>query len=290
MLNQFFGHFLLNKGFLTQNQLCEILRSEQQVKVKLGVLAVEAGLMTAAQVESIHHLQWSQDEKFGNLAIQQGYLTEVQVNRLLDSQQKGHLTLMQAIADRNYMTLAEVEAALADFRKEYNITENLSNTEDNNKIIKKLADFSDAGEKAELLYDYIGLLLRNVVRFLNGTPFAVKQVAKCPDTQWYVSQQIVGDLSLTTGLLMDEVVLLETASRFYGEKLWAPEEMALGSVGEFLNVHNGVFGGALSERGLTTDLQPPVVQKAANQADASSYHIVIGTSFGQFVLVLFLNN
>lgn len=287
MLNQFFGHYLLNKGILTQNQLCEVLQSEQHSKVKLGVLAVDAGLMTAAQVESIHHLQWLQDKRFGELAIQQGYLTREQVQQLLDSQQSGHLVLMQTIADRGYMTLNEVEEALAEFRKEYNITSNLD--ADDNVVIKKLTDFSSAGDRAASFYDYVGLLLRNVVRFLNGTPFSVKQFAEREQKgKWYVCQQIVGDLSLSTGLLMDETVLLEIASRFYGEKLSVADELALDSVSEFLNVHNGVFCSLLSDAGFKTDLQPPFGSRDEKPFQAAVYRIAVGTSFGQFELILSL--
>ena len=62
MLNQYFGYYLLNKGILTNLQLREILEAEQTVKVKLGVIAVNAGAMTAEQVEEIHNLQRTRDQ------------------------------------------------------------------------------------------------------------------------------------------------------------------------------------------------------------------------------------
>ncbi|MBP2652220.1 MAG: hypothetical protein H6Q74_3045 [Firmicutes bacterium] len=287
MLNQFFGHFLLNKGMLTQGQLCAVLQSEQQIKVKLGILAVDAGLMTAAQVVRIHQLQLSKDKRFGELAIQEGYLTSQQVDRLLEFQQQGHLTLMQAIADNGYMTLAEVAAALADFRKEYDITENSLDIDTNNEVIKKMLDFAAAGDRAELLYDYVGLLLRNVVRFLNDTPFICAPITEGEqDHKWYASQQIIGDIALSTGMIMDEAVMLEIASRFYGEKLSEVDEMALGSIGEFLNVNNGVFGSSMSDNDLMTDLQAPVVKSGDINFYATNYRVAVGTSFGQFELIL----
>lgn len=290
MFNQYFGQYLLNQGILTHVQLREVLQCEQIVKVKLGVLAVNAGVMTAAQVENVHDLQWVKDQKFGELAVQQGFLTKEQVDQLLESQQAGHLTIMQTITDEGYMTLAAVEKALADFRKEYNITDGLHDADDENEVLKKLVDFSAAGDKADLLYNYVGLIQRNVVRFLNDTPFIFSQVIEPEQTpRWLASQQIIGDVSLSTGLLMDETVLLEIASRFYGEKLPEVAELTLDSVGEFLNVHNGVFCSWLFDAGVVADLQPPIVKQGDKPLQLSSYCVALGTSFGKFEIILSLN-
>lgn len=289
MLNQYFGQYLLNKGMLTHVQLRKILQCEQIVKVKLGVLAVNAGLMTAVQVEEVHDLQWAKDQRFGTLAVQQGYLTSEQVDQLLESQQEGHLTIMQAIIDTENMTLVAVEKALLDFREEYGVKDRLDDTDDENKVIKKWVDFSAAGDKADLLYNYVGLAQRNVVRFLNDTPFIFEQIAEREQTpRWLATQQIIGDVPFSTGLLMDESALLEIASRFYGEKLSAVDELVLDSVGEFLNVHNGVFCSFLSDAGVMADLQPPSVKQMDKPFQLSNHRVAIGTSFGAFEIILSL--
>lgn len=286
MLNQSFGQYLLNKGILTHVQLREVLHHEQIVKVKLGVLAVNAGLMTAAQVEDIHHLQWKKDQKFGMLAVQQGYLTSEQVDQLLESQQGGHLTIMQAIIDKGNMTLAAIEQALTDFREEYGIADRLHDTDATNEMIRKLVDFSAAGDKADLLYNYVGLIQRNIVRFLNDTSFIFEQIVEGEEASlWLATQQIVGDIPLSTGLLMDEAVLLEVASRFYGEELPMVNELAVDSIGEFLNVHNGVFCSFLSDVQVTADLLPPSIKQIDNSLALSNYRVTIGTSFGAFTII-----
>lgn len=287
-MNQYFGQYLLNKGILTHIQLCEVLQREQSAKVKLGVLAVNAGLMTAAQVEDVHNLQRAKDQKFGALAIQQGYLTSGQVDQLLGSQQEGHLGQIQAIADMGYMTLTEVENALADFRKEYGITEKHPASEDESEVVKRLADFSAAGDNANYLIDYVGLMLRNVVRFLNETPFIFVRSEPEPVSGWIVSQHIWGEISLSTGLFMDDQSLLEIASRFYGEKLSTVDDLALDCVGEFLNVHNGVYSSLLSDAGLKVDLLPQFVTQMDKPFSRTDYRVTIGTSFGIFEIVLSL--
>jgi len=291
MLNQYFGHYLLNKGILNNVQLREVLDAERSVKVKLGLLAVNAGVMTAAQVEDIHNLQRTRDQRFGDLAVAMGFLTSVQVEQLLASQQEGHLSIMQVISDKNYMTLGAIETELSDFRKEYGITTSDVETEDETEIIKKLVDFSSVADQADLLYNYVGLIKRNAIRFLDDPSFIFvkNSTDKVAQTKWFVSQQIIGDITLSVGFLMEESVVLEVATRFYGEKLTSVDELALDSVGEFLNVNNGVFCSSLSDRGIMIDLQPPVVIKQDGEAGkASNYRLNTLTSFGDFEIILSL--
>ena len=87
---------------------------------------------------------------------------------------------------------------------------------------------------------------------------------------------------------MDNQVLLEIASRFYGEKLLKVDELALDCVGEFLNVHNGVFGGSLSDAGLMVDLLPQFVTQIDKPFSATDYRVTVGTSFGRFEIILSL--
>jgi len=291
MLNQYFGHYLLNKGILNNVQLREVLDAERSVKVKLGLLAVNAGVMTAAQVEDIHNLQRTRDQRFGDLAVAMGFLTSVQVEQLLASQQEGHLSIMQVISDKNYMTLGAIETELSDFRKEYGITTSDVETEDETEIIKKLVDFSSVADQADLLYNYVGLIKRNAIRFLDDPSFIFvkNSTDKVAQTKWFVSQQIIGDITLSVGFLMEESVVLEVATRFYGEKLTSVDELALDSVGEFLNVNNGVFCSSLSDRGIMTDLQPPVVIKQDGEiGKANNYRLNTLTSFGDFEIILSL--
>ncbi len=292
MDNQYFGHYLLNKGMLRPEQLYEALDHERSIRVKLGILAVNAGLMTAAQVEEVHDLQRVRDQKFGVIAVERGYLTSEQVDQLLRSQKEGHLSLIQAIADQQYLSLAAVEKALAGFRAEYGAAALGSHSEvDDDAVIRKCIDFSAAGSQDDLLYHYVELTLRNIIRFLDTTPFLLP--AHFEDGQpaaWLATQQVTGDTALSTGLMMDELVLLAIANKFSGERILDVDELALDSVGEFLNVHNGVFCSTLSQQGLVADLQPQVVQSGIKWNDLPQYRLAIGTSFGRMDLILSVMN
>jgi CheY-specific phosphatase CheX len=101
-----------------------------------------------------------------------------------------------------------------------------------------------------------------------------------------VSQNIVGDINLSTNIIMEDVVLLELARRFYGGKLTEIDELALDSAAEFLNVHNGVFSGNLSNDGVEANLLPQQIQKYNGESSNMTYRISIGLSFGRIDLML----
>jgi CheY-specific phosphatase CheX len=81
---------------------------------------------------------------------------------------------------------------------------------------------------------------------------------------------------------MDAKTVMATANRFSDENLSIVDEMALDSIGEFLNVHNGVFCSVLSTNGFKVDLQPQSVRQQESPLNAPGYLIAIGTSLGRF--------
>jgi hypothetical protein len=53
------------------------------------------------------------------------------------------------------------------------------------------------------LHNYAGLTLRNIVRFLNDTPFILPQVADHDQTgKWLASQQIIHNPTLNVDLII----------------------------------------------------------------------------------------
>ncbi len=286
MLNQFFGHYLLNRGLLTPEQICEALQQEKKAKVKMGVLAVNKGLMSAAQVEEVHALQRRRDARFGELAVELGFLKADEVEHLLTQQTEEPLALLQVLADKEWLTLAELEQALREFRGEYDMATNEEAAPQ--YPIHLLFPFLVEEEAGEYLKTYTGLLLRNMERFLDaaaylpcGEPEALEQKRG----GYVVTQKIFGEEVFYTGLRFQGKALLELASRFYGERLEKVDELALDCAGEFLNVHNGVFCGILSSKGLWADLEAQQAQPFGCEVQSRIYRLDIGTSFGPLELL-----
>ena len=245
MFSQYFGQYLLNKGILTADQLCEVLELEKSVRVKLGILAMDACYMTALQVEQVHELQKSQDKRFGELATAQGFLTAEQVESLLKVQNQKHLSLSQAIVDKEYLTLSEVNAALVRYKADNHLSD--ANVEalakaEVDKIVRFSLDFGNSAQ-GEIYYNYIALMMRNIIRFLGETPVALKNIPVTDQKyDWLISQKITGEVGLLTGIAVTDTALLTIATRF-SEEAMATEvnDYATDCAGEFLNVTNGIY-------------------------------------------------
>lgn len=69
MFSLYFGQYLLNENYLTQSQLKSALEYQKSVRLKLGVLAINAGYMNAEQVSQVHQMQTKVDKRFGELAV-----------------------------------------------------------------------------------------------------------------------------------------------------------------------------------------------------------------------------
>jgi CheY-specific phosphatase CheX len=291
MINQYFGQYLFNKGILTAEQLFDVLAHERLVRVKLGVLAINAEVMTANQVEEIHQLQRHKDKLFGELAIENGYLTHTQLEELLEGQRLRQLSLSQAIIDQGYLNLAQLEQALADYRQENHISndqwQQSLNIVDYTQIVRLFLDLKAAGALEEVYYDYIGLLMRNIMRFLNEYPVVDEsQPFDGVVNNWLVSQYINGEISLFTGLAMDDATLLELARGYSGEHLNVLDELAKDSVTEFLNVVNGVFCVNASNQGADLDLEPQTIVQCSELTLENSYCIPVKLPFGTVNLIL----
>jgi len=76
---------------------------------------------------------------------------------------------------------------------------------------------------------------------------------------WIVEQRLRGELEMDCYLAANTDVFVRLASRYAQESLRVPDELAQASVGEFLNLHNGIFLVNMSDRGIELDMTPQAV-------------------------------
>ncbi|HWR45548.1 hypothetical protein [Sporomusa sp.] len=289
MFTQYFGQYLFNKGIISADQLCDLLAYEQSTRVKLGVLALNSALMTAIQIEEVHELQRTMDRRFGEIALSKGYLTQLQLDNLLKQQNSRHLGLNQAIIDKKYLTLSQLEAALESFKQDNHLSQDLLQSLQSNdidQIVRLFLDFPQ-DELGRLHYEYVALLLKNIVRFLNDQPLLSRPLplTKQPEG-WIISQQAVGNQTLSASLVLSDSSLIDLASRFSQEEITQVDELAKDSVAEFLNLHNGIFLINMADRGLELDLKPQTVQAYSDSIKSTGCRIPITLTFGSIELLL----
>lgn len=264
MFSQYYGNYLLNKGYITQDQLIEALEIQKSVHVKLGILAVNAGYMTASQVDFVHEKQKRADKKFGELAVELGYISEEELSRLLSSQKQNHLFLGQALTDKNYLTLEQLQASLEDYKKDYGLSErqfNMVRQDDIDEMVKVFFHFGEA-LWSKVYVDYASLMLKNIIRFIDNNPMAeINRISGEYEADWFVYQEIKGRINMLTGIACNNRTFIELAGRFAGMKITQADELARDSVGEFLNLHNGIFLVNMSNNGLALEMKPQLVSR-----------------------------
>jgi CheY-specific phosphatase CheX len=290
MFSQYFGHYLLNKGIVTPEQLTEALEYQRSVHLKLGVIAINAGYMVPSQVEQIHSMQKRVDKRFGELAIEQGYITEAQLNELLSTQKQGHLMLGQALIDKNFLTMEQLQSALNNYKKENGMSTRQFNVvrKDDAQEIEQI--FQNYGETilTKTYSDYVTLFIKNIIRFVDESPTVeINQLKTDMTFQWYASQEILGKIAIHTGIACDTAEFVAFAAKFAQEDIVEPDELAQASVGEFLNLHNGIFLVNMSNNGVELEMDPQMVAESytfKNQGKA--YIVSCHMTWGKIDLIL----
>ncbi|MBQ3841406.1 MAG: chemotaxis protein CheX [Ruminiclostridium sp.] len=257
MYTQLFGHYLLNNGIIDADELHAALTALTRIKVKLGSAAIDAGYMSAEQVEEIHELQHTMDKRFGELAIEQGYLTDEQARSLLSKQKNSNLLLGQALIDFGFITNKQFEDALNDYKRKASLINGDSEEERMENEMIDVLGISDMPDK-EFYSEYILLFIRNLIRFL-GDDFSLSGVSRnvTVSMNYACTQEITGPISATVAIGGTEHGFIGIGARYSGEELHETDGYTKACVGELLNLQNGLFAvNASNSRNIELDLKP----------------------------------
>jgi hypothetical protein len=286
MFSQFFGNYLRKRGCITLEQMREVLSLQDSVRVKLGVLAIDAGYMNAAQVEEVHNRQSKIDKRFGEIAIDMGILDEEKLSLLLGQQNKRHLFISQALIDKGIMTFETFESYLEDYKKESGLSAKefeALKTNDIDAVTQALVHLPELGD-AKMYVDYFALFVRNLVRFIDDH-ILLEQARKIyvEEFDCLIHQEIEGRYKFFTGVAGAESAMAEFASRFAKMAVSGMDEVARDSLGEFMNVHNGLFLSKLSNEWVELELLPPEFKHSGSLKSVGvAYAIPFALPFGSF--------
>ena len=115
----------------------------------------------------------------------------------------------------------------------------------------------------DALSDYISLFAKSLIRFVDSDirmELISTEVKVAYD--WVAQQPILsGDhtVSRITAIGGSEAAFLQLASLYAQESIEEPDEMMKASVGEFLNLHNGIYLVNRSNDGVELDMLPQTV-------------------------------
>ena len=290
MFSQSFGNYLLEKELLTPGELKHVLQKKNSVQLQLGVLCVNLKYMTANQVEKINKLQAETDKKFGELAVENGYLTEAQLNEILCVQKSEILLLSQVLINEEYFTLFQISTILDNYRVDLGLSKYEFEAVKNNNIEKVVGIFIKLKGLAnsKMYNDYFSLFIKSIVRFIDSDVLLEKaELAEEYRYDWLVCQNIEGEVNLFTSFASDENSMAQLGSRFANTNTAEMNELMQSSIGEFINLQNGLFLTKLSEEGVEPDLQAQELKRNGRLvASGSMFKIPFNLPFGRYDFII----
>ena len=289
MFGNYFGHYLLEQGLITDSQYVEVSEAQKSARVKLGLLAVASGLLTQKQADRVNLLQQQMDKRFGDIAIEQGYLTKEQVDEMLSKQGDAYMTFVQAITDRDIMTLEEVQEHLTKYQEYRNYTDAEIEALKSGDLDRIVPMFLKEPALSQLHKDYVALTMRNLMRFVD-TDIRMEEVIQLAPmvVKNGVQQDIFGDQEMFTSVFADDEGILAIACPYGKEDFKEIDIFSLDAVSEFLNVNNGLFVSGQSEEGIEMDLEPPVMYQGDETASCEgiAYMVPVYLS-GKMITIIF---
>ena len=261
MFANIFGNYLVRKKIITEDEYISIKMQLDKTRVKLGLIAVSERLMTEEQADEVNRKQQMMDRKFGDIAVSLGYLTPIQVERLLALQGNQYMRFCQSAIDKEILTLEQIEGALDYFKKENGFTfadmESVKSGDVDRILPLFLPDIPDGP-----VMDLLGVTFRCINR-LASDDISLRRGYTTSNFQTgaVAMQEIIGDYNVINAFSGDDKGILAIAEAFAKEFFDSVDIIALDSVGEFINISNGLFATAMSHKGMELNLKPTILSK-----------------------------
>ncbi len=274
MFANIFGSYLVRKNIISEDEFLTIKMEIDKTRVKLGLIAVSEKLMTEEQADEVNMKQQLMDRKFGDIAISLGYLTEPQVERLLTLQGNEYMRFCQSAVDKGVLTLEQIEGALDYYKKENGFTfsdmEDIKSGDVDRILPLFLPEIPDGPFKELMAVTFrcINRLASDDISLKRGyTTLSYRTGA-------VASQEIIGDYHVTTSFSGDDKGMLAIAEAFAKQFFDEVGDIALDSVGEFINICDGLFTTAMSLQGMNLNLMPPRLSKEPMDINGSMIVVV----------------
>ncbi len=284
MFTQFFGNYLLQQQLVSPEHLSEVLRTMNDTRPQIGMLAINAGLMTAVQVEKAHYEQQKADKRIGDVMVDMGYISRADVERLLKAQPAGHLILGQALVNSGYMTTSQFEQALNSYKIENSISDTDFSSENDasaQRLVRNFYNFNSINGSGYMT-GYVSLLFKNLIRFIGSDFTPMDARALMGVLSACAAQRIEGGLHALTIIDADASSMIEFASRFTNEHLIAEDDYTHTCISNFINLHNGIFAGRMAnEEGLRLNLESQRFYERFDMSELSNACVIpVCFSFG----------
>ncbi len=282
MYAQFFGNYLLSKHVVTPEQLIQAIEEQHIRHIKLGLLAIHAGLMTVEQVDKVLIRQAHENRRFGELAIEEKFLTEEQLAGLLKQQIPVYLLIGERLVENGFLSETQLEELITSYQEENHFTHlaNADEQQENLQALTRSLFMITTLHIPEYLFKYLTLLFNNLVRFIGDDFLPLNPILSSEHVANHCSGQIIdGEFSLTAYLEMEEDAAVAFASRFAGTEFKEFNEYVDAAIGDFLNWQNGLFNVNISNEESVELFLNPVVNLQNTMLSSSSDMILLPIAY-----------
>ncbi len=256
MIASIVGHYLVDIGQITREQLHDLLKEHHKVRVKLGLIAVSEGLMTQEEADRVNRLQAIMDMRFGDIAVEERYLTEDQVESLLKKQGNAYLAFAQALENQQIIKMDQLEQLSVDFQYDNHFSDADMEALKNDDFDRILSLYLPEG--AEPYREIAATALKTLMRLVDQDVWLKSaRFASSLETDKGAFQRVEGRSSFCCGLAGRGDNLAPMAEVFGQEHFMAVDEDALDAIGEIVNCINGLVVTNLSRKEKGLELCPP---------------------------------
>ncbi len=263
MVEQILGNFLIKKGYMTEEQLDEILTKDLPGKAAVSFIAYLEGLLTEEEVAKIRKMPGA-DQHFGDVAVDEGFLTDKQVIGLLRKQTNGFYAFTETVMTKGYVKKEQP----FDLRDEFMADTGFSMDHvgdimsgDVERIVPMYLT-PETRKYASVVTNMIRTISNMVDRFVYIDK--VEPIPAFPD-DCLISQPMVWEEGIIDGFQEADGGLLKLCSIFSQENYTELNEDSIDGAGELLNCANGLFVSSLSRKGVYFELLPPITGKVEEE-------------------------
>jgi len=275
MAIKFFGHYLLDEGKLTNEQLTEVVEFQSKNNLSLGEIAIREKLLTKKQANLINDKQRSLDKRFGEVAISLELLDELQIEKLLTTQRAEKLFFGDVLILKKMITQEVLTKELTLFEAQQKLD------------VVELEDIISTIDKENIFKDAISVLQTIYSRVVHDYIKLVKVEKAISTTQGILAmQKMRGDIHLDFAFQPVDPVALAISSKYLKMDFESVDEMVVDIISEFVNVVLGNIAVKFSEGSVKVDLTPPVLIEANKFDTADFYSFDFVTTQGELRVYL----
>ncbi len=255
MLNRLFGNYLVEKQYVTQEQLEQLLPVPQDMTVKLETVALVRKVLQPAQVQMLLE-KMDDTANFGDTAVEEGLISEERLEQLVSFQTNSFMKFMQLLTDKDYVRLEQLNQVISSFEEECEYSDAQMDSlilDDLEEIIKIFIPL-----KNHNLQELTITLIQTLKRLIDKEVYLDRAYA-CNELQLatYAGQAVIGDMNFKVYLSGVGNDLLGIANYFTSARYDQLNEDALDNVGEFINCVNGLFATNMSYEDVMIDMSSP---------------------------------